>query len=257
MTKSRTDIISTLEEAAILYNQPSFIKKDPISIPHQFTSKEDIEISGFLTSIISWGRRDNILKSANKLMSLMDNKPYDFLINSKEKDLRPFENFIYRTFQGVDCIFLVSALREVYQSGSNLEDLFSKPFQKHQSIKMSISECRNTLLSYPHLQRSEKHLANPLKGSAAKRINMFLRWMVRKDNNGVDFGIWNKIPTSALICPLDVHSGRVARHLGLLNRKQNDWKAAAELTTNLKELDIDDPIKYDFALFGLGVNYSI
>lgn len=245
--------IDLLNEKVEQYNNPSFIESDPISIPHLFSKKEDIEVSGFLTSIIAWGRRTAIINSATKWMNLMDNAPYDFLVNASDRDMKRFEGFVYRTFNSDDCLFLMTALRNVYTEKGGLEKIANDSFAKNQDIKDVIIGIRESLFSTPHLTRSRKHVANPEAGSAAKRINMFLRWMIRQDNKGVDFGLWKDITPSKLICPLDVHSGNVARKLGLLVRKQNDWRAAEELTQNLRLMDSDDPVKYDFALFGMGV----
>jgi len=242
-----------LNRKVVQYNIPEFIENDPISIPHMFTKKEDIEIGGFLTAVLSWGRRTAIIKSAKQLMMLMDNSPYDFLINSGDNEFKRFESFVYRTFNPDDCLFLITALRNIYIHSGCLETIANKAFGRNNSIMDVIIGLRNAMLQTPHLARSEKHLANPQSGSAAKRINMFLRWMVRVDDCGVDFGIWRDIPQSHLMCPLDIHSGNVARKLGLLERKQNDWKAVEELTAQLRSFDKDDPVKYDFALFGMGV----
>lgn len=245
--------LTLLNQKVVQYNNPEFIKSDPISIPHQFTQKEDIEISGFLTAILSWGRRTAIIKSAKQLMMLMDNSPYNFLIDSSDKEFNRFEKFVYRTFNSDDCIFLLTALRNIYLHSGGLETIANDAFSINSSIFDVIVGLRNAINQTPHLVRSEKHLANPCTGSAAKRINMYLRWMVRADDKGVDFGIWKEIPQSYLMCPLDIHSGNVARKLGILTRKQNDWKAVEELTAQLCTFDPDDPIKYDFALFGMGV----
>jgi len=242
-----------LDSKVAFYNKVSFIKNDPISIPHQFSKKADIEIAGFLTSLISWGKRSMIIKSANQLMNLMDQSPYEFVLNAKEKELKRISGCIYRTFNSDDLLFLINGLKRIYSQEDGLEKVARDGFSKEGKVKDTIVSIRSALLETPHLKRSEKHIANPQTGSAAKRINMFLRWMVRQDNAGVDFGIWKNIPQSKLICPLDVHSGRIARKLGLLSRKQNDWKAAEELTANLRLLNPDDPICYDFALFGMGV----
>ncbi len=247
------NIPSLLNQKVGQYNNPEFIESDPISIPHMFERKEDIEISGFLTSIISWGRRTAIIKSAHQLMELMDNSPYDFLINSNDADLKRFQGFVYRTYNSDDCLFMVTALRNIYLRSENLESIATQSFKVNNNMIDVITGLRNAILQTPHLKRSEKHLANPQTGSAAKRINMYLRWMVRQDDRGVDFGIWKDIPQSHLMCPLDVHSGNVARRFGLLTRKQNDWKAVEELTDNLRTFDQDDPVKYDYALFGMGV----
>jgi uncharacterized protein (TIGR02757 family) len=242
-----------LDEKVELYNNIVFIENDPICIPHQFSQKEDIEISGFLTALISWGRRHMIIDSANKLMELMHHSPYNFVMTAGEKELKQVNGCIYRTFNSDDFLFLIYALRNLYQTIGGLEQAAAKGLNKTGNIKDAITEIRTLLLKTPHLKRSEKHLANPEAGSAAKRINMFFRWMVRQDEEGVDFGIWKRIPPGKLMCPLDVHSGRTARKLGLLSRKQNDWKATEELTATLRKFDPDDPVKYDFALFGMGV----
>ncbi len=246
-------IFTLLESKYKLYNQLSFIETDPISIPHQYKRKNDIEIAGFLTALISWGNRKAILKSSNHLMELLENSPFYFITGASSVEFKKLEHFIYRTFNGDDLLFMIYALRRIYLENGGLETIANQSYHKNGSIKQVITGLRNELLKTEHLSRSEKHLANPDKGSAAKRINMFLRWMVRNDSSGIDFGIWKKIPASALMCPLDVHSGNVARKLGLLTRKQNDWKAVEELTNNLKIFDINDPVKYDFALFGMGV----
>jgi len=247
------DIKQFLESKTNEYNRPAFIASDPISIPRGFSHKEDIEISGFLTALISWGRRPAILKSAQKLMQLMDYAPYEFITGANDSELKRVTGFVYRTFNASDLLFLLDALRHLYIEQGGLEKVCEAYFRKTKSVKGVISGLRAELLKTSHLSRSEKHLAAPEKGSAAKRINMFLRWMVRSDNNGVDFGLWGKIPSSALMIPLDIHSGNTARELGLLYRKQNDWKAVEELTGRLLKFDSKDPVKYDFALFGTGI----
>ncbi len=249
----REQVASLLEEKYLQYDDAAFIATDPVSIPHRFTKKEDVEIAGFLTALISWGNRKAILKSAGTMMEMMDNEPHAFLTLASEKEFGRFDKFVYRTFNGDDLLFFVHALRNVYREEGGLETIVNESFRRCGSVKKVIIDLRSTLLRTGHLQRTEKHLADPAKGSAAKRINMFLRWMVRKDNRGVDFGIWDEIPVSELLCPLDIHSGTVARKLGLLRRKQNDWKAVEELTDYLRTFDPEDPVKYDFALFGLGI----
>ncbi|MFK5880198.1 MAG: TIGR02757 family protein [Flavobacteriaceae bacterium] len=241
-----------LHSKVIQYNQPKFIESDPIQIPHQFSLKEDIEISGFLTSTIAWGNRKMIIRNANRMMELMESSPYDFVMNHTEKDLKGFESFVHRTFNGIDFIHFIKSLKNIYQNHEGLESVFSL-FLDDKNNKQTIHHFKQLFFDVPHQQRTQKHVADPMKGSASKRINMYLRWMVRKDNAGVDFGLWKQIPMSKLSCPLDVHSGNVARKLGLLTRKQNDWKALEELDSNLRKLDSSDPVKYDFALFGLGV----
>lgn len=241
-----------LDAKVIQYNNPKFIESDPIQLPHRFSKKEDIEISGFLTATIAWGNRKSIINNANRMVRLMDHAPYDFVINHQESDLDKLQNFVHRTFNGTDFITFISGLKHIYENHNGLENVFSKHAEKN-SLQRSIHEFKKTFFEIEHLQRTQKHISDPLKKSAAKRINMFLRWMIRQDNAGVDFGIWKSLSPSQLSCPLDVHSGNVARKLGLLSRKQNDVKALTELDTNLRKLDSNDPVKYDFALFGLGV----
>ena len=249
-----TVIKNFLEEKTLFYNNTSFIETDPVSIPHLFSKKEDIEISGFLTATIAWGQRTTILKNARSLMYLMDDSPHAFITGFSQKDLKPFQHFVHRTFNGVDCICFLKELRNIYLHHDGLEKVFFRGIGTSDTdLGNAISEARKTFFDQEHPKRCEKHFSNPAAGSAAKRINMYLRWMVRKDNCGVDFGIWKSISPSLLSCPLDVHSGRVARKLGLLKRKQNDWKATQELTAQLRKMDPIDPVKYDFALFGLGV----
>jgi uncharacterized protein (TIGR02757 family) len=243
-----------LDNRVTLYNNISFIENDPVSIPHLFDSKENIALSAFLTAIISWGQRPQIIKSARNLIALMDNDPLGFLQNSGEKDFSRFKHFYYRTFNNIDCILFIKRLKELYKSGENLQKLFEDQFRDTSSIKDTITGFREIFFRNINPMRSGKHLSNPSKGSSAKRINMFLRWMVRKDDKGVDFGIWNAIPMSKLYIPLDIHSGNVARKLGLIKRKANDWNSVEELTGVLRLFDSEDPVKYDFALFGLGIN---
>lgn len=241
-----------LDEKVLLYNNPNFIESDPIQIPHLFSVKEDIEIAGFLSASIAWGNRKMIINNAKKLMDIMGNSPYDFVMEHEEHHLEKLEHFVHRTFNGGDLKTFVKALQHIYTNHGGLEAVFAKN-QNALSMQNSISEFKKIFFETAHLQRTTKHVSDPNNGSAAKRINMFLRWMVRQDNSGVDFGIWKSIAPSQLSCPLDVHSGNVGRKLGLLLRKQNDGKALLELDTNLRKLDANDPVKYDFALFGLGV----
>ena len=249
---TQSELKEFLDAKVIQYNNPKFIESDPIQIPHQFALKEDIEISAFLTATIAWGNRKMIIKNAQRMMDLLGNSPYDFIINHKEQHLDKFEGFVHRTFNEVDIKYFIQSLKYIYLNNNNLESVFYQ-FDKPNSLQYAIHQFKSIFFQLEHPKRSEKHISDPLKGSAAKRINMFLRWMVRNDNAGVDFGIWKTISPSQLSCPLDVHSGKVARKLGLLNRKQNDAKALQELDTNLRKLDATDPVKYDFALFGLGV----
>ena len=247
------DLKSFLDEKYERYNHPSFIESDPIQIPHSFSDKFDIEISAFLASTIAWGQRPTIIKNMNKLVALMDNAPYDFVLNCTKKDLKRFEYFVHRTFNGIDCTFFIQSLQHIYKNYDGLGVLFQNIYQQKKDIKDSIIELRKTFFEIDHPQRTQKHFSDITKGASAKRLNMFLRWMVRIDNCGVDFGIWNKIPMSELYLPLDVHTGNVARKLGLLTRKQNDWLAVEEITNSLRKFDSNDPVKYDFALFGLGI----
>jgi uncharacterized protein (TIGR02757 family) len=245
------DLKEFLDQKYLEFNTPRFIEKDPISVPHQFTKKEDIEIAGFLTATIAWGNRTSILKDAMKLMGMMNYSPHEFILHATRSDLKPFKLFYRRTFNGDDATFFLRSLTNIYQNHGGLETCFREVNQ--QGIKVVLSNFRKLFLETPHFSRSEKHISDPSKGSSAKRLLMFLRWMVRNDGHGVDFGIWDHINSSNLICPLDVHVGNVARKLGLLKRKVNDWQAAEELTDRLRKFDPDDPVKYDFALFGLGI----
>lgn len=249
---NKSELQSFLDEKVDLYNNPNFIESDPIQIPHSFSLKEDIEIAGFLAATIAWGNRKMIINNAKKMMDLMGNSPYDFIMNHQEHDLERLEHFVHRTFNATDFVTFVKSLQRIYTYHGGLEAVFAQNQEPH-SMQKSISEFKKIFFEIEHLNRTQKHISDPLNNSAAKRINMFLRWMIRNDNRGVDFGIWKTIPTSILSCPLDVHSGNVARKLGLLTRKQNDGKALAELDTQLRLLDANDPVKYDFALFGLGV----
>ncbi len=250
MTKN--ELKDFLDEKVLQYNNPKFIETDPIQIPHLFTLKEDIEIAGFLTATIAWGNRKMIINNSHKLINLMGNAPYDFVMSHEDHHLEKLQNFVHRTFNNLDAVTFIKALQNIYNHHHGLEALFAKNQQAY-SMQESISQFKKVFFEIEHLNRTTKHISDPNAGSAAKRINMFLRWMCRKDSSGVDFGIWKSINPAALSCPLDVHSGNVARKLNLLTRKQNDSKALVELDTNLRALDIMDPTKYDFALFGLGV----
>lgn len=234
------------------YNTPEFIDSDPIKIPHFYSLKEDIEIAGFLTATISWGNRKSIIKNSTYLMELMDNSPYEFVMYHKPKDLERINSFVHRTFNGLDCKQFIKSLKHIYINHNGLEGIFNKYSQKN-SLQLAIHYLKLHFFEIKHLQRTKKHVSDPMKNSAAKRINMFLRWMIRPNYTKVDFGIWSSLSPSLLSCPLDVHSGNVARKLGLLERAQNDARAVAELDESLRILDSVDPVKYDFALFGLGV----
>jgi len=249
---TKAELKEFLDEKVSYYNHPRFIESDPIQIPHRFYIKEDIEVSGFLTASIAWGNRKSIITNANKMMTLMGESPYDFIINHKEEQLESLLPFVHRTFNGHDFIQFIKSLQHIYQQHQGIESFFKNHITKD-STQPAIARFKETFFENEHLARTQKHISNPERGSAAKRINMYLRWMVRKDNSGVDFGIWDTISPSILSCPLDVHSGRVARKLGLLSNKQNNAKALLELDKALRKLDANDPVKYDFALFGLGV----
>jgi uncharacterized protein (TIGR02757 family) len=242
-----------LDEKVDLYNRPSFIELDPISIPHRFSKKEDIEISGFLAATIAWGNRKMILKNSVRMMEILENSPYEFIVNSSTCELDQAIRFVHRTFNSVDLAYFLQALRHIYRNKGGLEKIF-ETHKTSISLQPAIHELYGIFFELPHEKRTERHVSDPYKGSAAKKVNMFLRWMVRNDSRGVDFGIWKKISPSALYIPLDLHSGNTARKLGLLQRKQNDFRAVEELTTELRIFDPYDPVKYDFALFGLGVN---
>lgn len=253
MKMSISDLKNFLDEKSDFYNHPGFIEEDPISIPHQYSLKEDIEIAGFLTATIAWGNRKSIIKNANRLMEMMDLTPYKFIIGSKDSDLKRFSSFVHRTFNGIDCMFFLQSLSNIYKLHGGLEAVLSEPVQNGETIKESIVNFRKIFFELSHFPRTEKHIANPFSNASAKRLNMFLRWMVRNDKRGVDFGLWNNIKPTDLYCPLDIHTGNVSRKLGLLARKANDWKSVEILTNTLRKLDSSDPVKYDFALFGLGV----
>ncbi len=250
---TNSELKSFLDEKHDLYNRPNFIETDPIQIPHSYNLQEDIEISAFLSATIAWGKRSMIIRNAKNLMTLMGNSPYDFVMNADEKNIAALKSFKHRTFQGDDCVFFIHSLRNIYSKFGSLKNVFEALFLKDGSIKTTLEQFREQFFEIPHLQRTCKHVSDVSKNSAAKRLNLFLMWMVRSDNRGVHFGLFEAIPSSALYIPLDVHSGNVGRKLGLLKRTQNDWKAVTEFTNSLKTFDSNDPVKYDFALFGLGV----
>lgn len=250
MNKSELKLF--LDEKVILYNNPKFIDSDPIQIPHLFTLREDIEIAAFLVATIAWGNRKSIINNGHRLMEIMGNSPYDFVMDFSEKNAESLSPFVHRTFNNEDLFYFLKSLQNIYKNHGGLENVFAQ-YSERNSMQTAIHHFKKTFFELPHLTRTQKHISDPLKNSAAKRINMFLRWMVRNDNAGVDFGIWKNISPSQLSCPLDVHSGNVARKLKLLNRKQNDGKALNELDNSLRKLEPKDPVKYDFALFGLGI----
>ncbi len=249
---NKSELKEFLDEKAAFYEQPKFIETDPVQIPHLFSKKEDIEISGFLTATISWGNRKSILKNAHRLIHILGNSPYDFIMSHSEANLEKFEGFVHRTFNSLDLSYFIIALKEIYTHYGDMESFYAQ-FSEEEDFQNAIHHFKKEFFSLPHLTRTEKHISDPHKNSAAKRINMFLRWMIRDAKAGVDLGIWKSLSPAQLSCPLDVHSGNVARKLGLLKRKQNDGKALAELDRKLRALDSNDPVKYDYALFGLGV----
>lgn len=249
---NKSELKSFLNEKVGIYNNPSFIESDPIQIPHLFTLKEDIEIAGFLVATIAWGNRKSIINNGNRLVGLMGNSPFDFVMNFSDNQADSLSNFVHRNFNSEDLLYFFRALQNIYKNHGGLENVFTKHAETG-SMQTSIHHFKKVFFELDHLPRTQKHVSDPLKNSAAKRINMFLRWMVRNDNAGVDFGLWKSISPSLLSCPLDVHSGNVARKLNLLDRKQNDAKAVSELDKALRKMDPKDPVKYDFALFGLGV----
>jgi len=251
MEQQLKELKEFLDEKVIQYNNPSFIELDPIQVPHSYNRKEDIEIAGFLSAIISWGNRTSIVKNAKRMLGYMGDSPYDFIINHNDRQLKPIEGFVHRTFNSDDLLTFIEGLKHLYKHKDGLEGIFVK-YQTNESLQPAIHELKKEFFTVPHLDRTRKHLPDPMTGSAAKKINMYLRWMIRQDNAGVDFGIWKSISPSILSCPLDIHCGNVARKLGLLCRKQNDAKAVQELDCILRKMDNQDPVKYDFALFGLG-----
>ena len=244
-----------MDEQVERFNQPDFIKDDPIQIPHQFSKKQDIEITAFWTSMLAWGQRKTIINKSLELIELMEGEPHDFIKNHSEADRKRFLNFKHRTFQATDTLHFLEFLQQFYKQNNTLENAFSDHISENdEHIGNALVNFHNNFFSLPNSpHRTRKHIATPARKSSCKRMNMFLRWMVRKDEKGVDFGIWNAIKPSQLLMPLDVHVERIGKRLGLLKRKQTDWLAVLELTKNLREFDSIDPVKYDFALFGMGV----
>lgn len=237
------------------YNQPGFIEDDPIVIPHAYQSKEDIEITAFWASMLAWGQRKTIINKCQALFEMMDNAPYQFIVHHSEADLKPFLSFKHRTFNDIDTLYFIHALNRIYTSLGSLEKAFTLGLNENdEDIGQALIQFHDYFFSSEDApNRTRKHIATPKRKSACKRLNMFLRWMVREDSAGVDFGLWNSIAPSQLVCPCDLHVERVARNLGLISRKQTDWQMAIELTQALKRFDPNDPVKYDFALFGLGI----
>lgn len=257
MSPEQTVLFELLEDRYRRYNVPAYIDEDPIQIPHLFSQKEDVEIAAFLSASIAWGQRKTIIRNARELIKRMDDKPYDFVLHAESSDLEVLQDFVHRTFNGADCLFFVQSLQNIYLNHGGLEQVFTSGYKNGECIFSALKHFRSVFLEAAHEKRSEKHLSSVADNSAAKRLNMFLRWMVRRDKQGVDFGLWNDIPVSSLMIPLDVHVANVGRALGLLQRKQDDWKAVEEITSNLRNFDANDPAKYDYALFGMGLNKEL
>ncbi len=243
-----------LERLHDRYNNESFIEADPISVPHSFTRPVDREIAGFLAATIAWGNRRAIVQSAHRMMRYMDNAPEDFVRNATETDMEYLRTYVHRTFNGVDFQDFVRGLRHIITEWGSVGNYFETRYEEHGDLRPVFSDFRRDFFAAEHDAHCEKHLSSIDKGAACKRLCMYLRWFVRHDDRGVDFGMWRRIPMSALYMPLDIHTGRMGRSLGLLNRKQSDWKAVEELTASLRELHADDPVRYDYSLFGLGIS---
>lgn len=245
------ELLETLHDR---YNRPEFIEPDPISIPHSFSSREDREVSGFLVAAIAWGNRKAILKSGRRMISYMDDAPADFVRNASERELQHLQSYVHRTFNGGDFIDFVRGMRHIVELSGSLGEYFESRYEATRDMARVLSDFRHDFFRCDHNPHSEKHLSSIDKGAACKRLNMYLRWFVRHDDRGVDFGLWRRIPMSALYLPLDVHTGNMGRAIGLLTRRQNDWKATAEITAALREFDAEDPVRYDFSLFGAGID---
>jgi len=260
MSLTHAELHQLLEEKYDQYCRLEFLVDDPILIPHMFEDRRDREIAGLIAATIAWGQRPTIIRNAKLAMHLMGNEPHRFVMEHQENDLNDLHRFVHRTFNGEDLTHFIRALRNIYQRYDSLEEVFLEGMESSggsptgDSVMPALVHFKAVFFSIPHQKRTQKHVADPSRGSSAKRLNMFLRWMVRNDGRGVDFGIWHRFSPALLSCPLDVHSGRVARHLGLLSRKQDDWRAVEELDAALRSFDPKDPAKYDFALFGMGVN---
>ena len=243
-----------LEEKTAFYNRSSFIDSDPVQVPHSFSIARDIEIAAFLTAILSWGQRKTIIRKSFQLMGLLGNHPYEFICNMTPGDERRLAFFCHRTFNGIDTVYFMRSLRYILQTHESLQNLFEELYLVNQNIRETLIQFRKIFFAPASPARTGKHIADISQGASGKRLNMFLRWMIRRDKNGVDFGLWSKIRPSSLYIPLDVHSGKVSRDLGLLRRKPNDWQAVEELTAVLRTFDPEDPVKYDYALFGMGAH---
>lgn len=257
MTLEYNELKEYLDELVLRFNTPDFIEADPVSVPHLFTKREDIEIAGFLAATIAWGNRKAIVKSAHKMIGYMEGEPHRFIMESSDDELIRLGDFVHRTFNGGDLIFFIKAIRMIYGEHGGIGSFFEKSYAENQDMRIVLREFWQLFFSLEHLPRVEKHLSSIAKGAACKRVNMYVKWMTRQDNGGVDFGLWKSIPSSALYLPLDVHTANLGRIFGLLTRKQNDWKSVEEITASLREFDREDPVKYDFALFGAGITKLI
>ncbi|MFY0607146.1 MAG: TIGR02757 family protein [Cyclobacteriaceae bacterium] len=249
------DLKAYLDEKVDQYNRPNFIDHDPISIPHRFSKLQDIEIAGFLAAVLAWGQRVTIINKCTEFFEYMDNDPYSFILNHSDSDLVPFLQFKHRTFNATDALYFIAFFKHHYSNHTSLQSAFTKDAKENaEDVETHLNGFFNYFFSLEdHPIRTYKHIARPVRKSACKRLNMFLRWMVRNDDSRVDFGLWKDISPSQLVCPCDIHVDRVGRSLGLIKRKKTDWQTAIELTNRLKKFDPKDPVKYDFALFGLGV----
>jgi uncharacterized protein (TIGR02757 family) len=250
---SREELRELLDELHDKYNNPDFIEADPISVPHCFTDPVDREIAGLFASTIAWGNRNAIVQSAHRMMRYMDNQPRDFVLNASEEDMAHLGSYVHRTFNGVDFQDFVRGVRHIIQTWGSIGGLFEHYYEESGDVRKAISAFRREFFSVPHDKHAEKHLSSIDRGAACKRIAMYMRWFVRRDDRGVDFGQWQKIPMSALYLPLDIHTGRMGRAMGLLQRKQDDWKAVEEITASLREFCLEDPTRYDYSLFGAGI----
>lgn len=253
----KSEIKQYLDSLNDKYNNCDFIGADPISVPHRYSRREDIEIAGFLASTIAWGQRPTIVRNGHFMVERMDDAPLDFVLNHKESDLARLDGFVHRTFNDFDFRFFVASLGNIYRNHGGIGGFFEASYERQQDLRVSLSEFRSLFLGDDALPRTTRHISNIDKKATCKRLLMYLKWMVRSDNNGVDFGIWDKIPSSALYLPIDVHSGNTARKLGLLTRTQNDWPAVEQVTASLREFDAMDPVKYDFALFCAGIHKEL
>lgn len=250
----REELRGMLEHLYDKYNRPEFIEPDPISIPHAFEGRDDREIAGFLAATIAWGNRKAIVRSARRMVEYMDSAPTDFVRHASERELVRLQSYVHRTFNGSDFRDFVLAIRGIVERFGGIGEFFESRYEATGDLRQAMSDFRREFFAADHCPRCEKHLSSIDKGAACKRLNMYLRWFVRRDGRGVDFGLWTRIPMSALYLPLDVHSGNMGRALGLLHRRQNDWKATEEITASLREFDAEDPVRYDFSLFGAGID---